>query len=98
MRLQNGQRLTINEKQDILVGLSKLAVDFFSKYITNDEMGSEWVEVSTHNNICLSSEPYFEGEEEVLGVFQESPIRTTMPSVPSRVRKKRKNIVTQTTS
>ena len=98
MRLQTGQRLTINEKQDILVGLSKLAVDFFSKYITNDELGSEWMEVSPCNNICLSNEPYFEREEEIPSVFQESPIRTPVPRVSSRIRKKRENIVTQATS
>jgi hypothetical protein len=95
-RIQAGQKLTFQEKNDILVGLSKLAVDFFSTYITNDELGKERMEVSPHNNLCLSRTPYVEDEDEVPEVFQDVKVRPAVPNVPRRLRKKRQVAVPQT--
>jgi hypothetical protein len=95
-RIQAGQKLTFQEKNDILVGLSKLAVDFFSTYITNDELGKERMEVSPRNNLCLSRTPYVEDEDEVPEVFQDVKVRPAVPNVPRRLRKKRQVAVPQT--
>ena len=87
--MQSGQKLTHQEKNDILIGLSKLAVDFFSKYISNDELGSEWMEVPPRNNICISGTPYNEDKDEVHEILQDDQVRPAMPRVPRRLRKKR---------
>jgi hypothetical protein len=94
-RIQSGQKLTFQEKNDILVGLSKLAVDFFSKYITNDELGSERVEVPPRNNLCISRTPFTEDEDEIPKVFQVDQVRPAVPHVPRRLRKKRQVTVSQ---
>jgi len=88
-RIQSGQKLTFQEKNDILIGLSKLAVDFFSKYISNDELGSERMEVPPHNNICISGTPYNEDKDEVPEILQDDQVRPTVSHVPRRIRKKR---------
>jgi len=95
-RIQSGQKLTFQEKNEILVGLSKLAVDFFSKYITNDELGSERMEVPPRNNLCLSRTPFAEDEDEVPEVFQVDQVRPAMPNLSRRLRKKRQVPVAQT--
>jgi hypothetical protein len=73
-RFQLGQRFTSREKHELLSGLYKLSVDFFSKYMLNDELGSKWVEISTHDNICISDETYIEDKEEVHELFQDAQI------------------------
>jgi hypothetical protein len=95
-RIQSGQKLTFQEKNEILVGLSKLAVDFFSKYITNDELGSERMEVPPRDNLCLPRTPFAKDEDEVPKVFQVDQVRPAMPHVPRRLRKKRQEFVPQT--
>lgn len=68
-----------------------LAVDFFSRYISNEsELGTQWVEVSPRNNICLSDEPHSEDKTEIPKVFQDTQVCSTVPRLQSRIRKKRK--------
>ena len=80
-RFQLGQRMTPREKQDLLSGLYKLSVDFFSRYMLNDELGSKWVEISSRDNFCISDSPYTENKEEVYELFQDTKICTSMPTV-----------------
>ena len=56
-RFQAGHRLSPDEKSDILVGLYKLGVHFFSRY-TNDKLGTQWMEVPARDNLCLSDKPH----------------------------------------
>ena len=88
-RIQLGQKLSCNEKNEILVGLSKLAVDFFSKYISDDELGAERVEVSPRNHLCLPSQTIFEDQNAVSPLLQEFKICTPVSNMSRRVRKKR---------
>ena len=92
-RLQAGQKLTFREKNDILVGISKLVVDFFSKYITNDQLGSEWMEVPTRDNIRISRTSYIADKDEVHEILQDDKIRAPLSNVSSRLRKKRQVFV-----
>ena len=82
-RFQLGQRFTPKEKQDLLSGLYKLSVDFFSKYMLNEtsELGSKWMEISSHDNFCISDSPYTENKEEVYELFQDTKICTSMSTV-----------------
>ena len=80
-RFQLGQRMTPREKQDLLSGLYKLSVDFFSRYMLNDELGSKWVEISSRDNFCISDSPYTENKEEVYELFQDAEICTSMSTV-----------------
>lgn len=82
-RFQMGQRFTPHEKQELLSGLYKLSVDFFSKYMLNEtsELGSKWVEISSHNNFCISDSPYTEDKEEVHELFQDAKICTSMSTM-----------------
>ena len=80
-RFQMGQRFTPKEKQELLSGLYKLSVDFFSKYMLNDELGSKWMEISTRDNICISNETYIEDKEEVHELFQDAQICAPMPTM-----------------
>ena len=80
-RFQMGQRFTPKEKQELLSGLYKLSVDFFSKYMLNDELGSKWMEISTRDNICISDETYIEDKEEVHELFQDTQICSPMPTM-----------------
>ena len=80
-RFQLGQRFTPKEKQDLLSGLYKLSVDFFSKYMLNDELGSKWMEISTRDNICISNETYIEDKEEVHELFQDAQVCAPMPTM-----------------
>ena len=75
----------------MLNGLYVLAVDFFSRYISNEsELGSQRVAVSPRNNICLSNEPHIEDEKEIPTVFQDTQVCSSVPRLQSRIRKKRK--------
>ena len=80
-RYQMGQRLTPKEKHELISGLYKLSVDFFSKYMLNDELGSKWMEISTRDNICISNETYIEDKEEVHELFQDAQICAPMPTM-----------------
>ena len=80
-RFQMGQRFTPKEKQELLSGLYKLSVDFFSKYMLNDELGSKWMEISTRDNICISNETYIEDKEEVHELFQDAQVCAPMPTM-----------------
>ena len=80
-RFQMGQRFTPCEKQELLSGLYKLSVDFLSRYMLNDELGSKRVEISSRNNFCISDSPYTENKEEVHELFQDTQICTSMPTV-----------------
>ena len=59
----------------------KLSVDFFSKYMLNDELGSKRVEISSRDNFCISDSPYTEDKEEVYELFQDTQICTSMSTV-----------------
>ena len=76
-----GQRFTPREKQELLSGLYKLSVDFFSRYMLNDKLGSKWVEISSRDNFCISDSPYTENKEEVYELFQDTKICTSMPTM-----------------
>ena len=82
-RFQMGQRFTTNEKQELLSGLYKLSVDFFSRYMLNEtsELGSKWMEISSRDNFCISDSPYTENKEEVYELFQDTKICTSMPTM-----------------
>ena len=80
-RYQMGQRLTPKEKHELISGLYKLSVDFFSKYMLNDELGSKWMEISTRDNICISNETYIEDKEEVQELFQDAQVCAPMPTM-----------------
>ena len=80
-RFQMGQRFTTREKQELLLGLYKLSVDFFSKYMLNDELGSKRVEISSRDNFCISDSPYTENKEEVHELFQDTQICTSMSTM-----------------
>ena len=80
-RYQMGQRLTPKEKHELISGLYKLSVDFFSKYMLNDELGSKWMEISTRDNICISNETYIEDKEEVHELFQDAQVCAPMPTM-----------------
>ena len=55
LRFKSGHRLSRKEKSDLLSGLYKLSVHFFSGY-TNDKLGTSWMEISTHDNLCISDQ------------------------------------------
>ena len=60
-RFQAGHRLSADEKRTILSGLYKLTLHFFSGYINDDdELGTSWMEVHAHNNLCLSDKAHIE--------------------------------------
>lgn len=82
-RFQLGQRMTPKEKQDLLSGLYKLSVDFFSKYMLNEtsELGAKWMEISSHDNLCISDEPYLDDKEEIHELFQDAQICAPMPTM-----------------
>jgi hypothetical protein len=88
-RYQAGYKMSPREKSQMLNGLYVLAVDFFSRYISNEsELGAKWMEVSPRNNICLSDEPHVEDEKEISTVFQDTQVCSSVPRLQSRIRKK----------
>ena len=67
-RVQLGQKLSPDEKMQILNGMYWLAMDFFSRLLVNDsgKMGSPDVEISPCSNFYISEKPYTDHQEEVL--------------------------------
>ena len=97
-KFKSGKKFSIDEKSQLLYGLYTLGVDFFSKSILNErsELGTSWLEISTHDNLCLSDKPYTEDKEEVHDVLQVTKVCSPVPRVPSRIRSQRKGAFPKT--
>jgi len=97
-KFKSGRKFTFDEKYQLLGGLYNLGVDFFSKSILNEtnQLGSSWMEISTHNNICLSDKPYNEYKEEVHDVLQDAQVCSPVSHVPRRIHSQRKGVVFKT--
>ena len=96
-KFKTGKKFSIDEKYQLLGGLYNLGVDFFSKSILNEnKLGSSWMAISTHDNLCLPGEPYNEDEEEVPKVLQDTAVCSPVPHVPRRIRSQRKGVVPKT--
>ena len=97
-KFKSGKRFSIDEKSKLLSGLYTLGVDFFSRCIPDDEnkLGTSWLAVSAHDNLCLPEKPYNEDEEEVSQVFQNPEVCAPVSSVLCGIRPQCKRVVPKT--
>jgi len=91
-RFKTGQKLSIQEKSQLLNSLYMIGINFFSKYISNDEnaLGNSWMAISARDNLCLPGKSDVKDQEEISEILQNAPICSPVSSMQRGVRVKYK--------